>query len=326
MIILSSLLFSLNATIPIFLVMVVGYILKNTHSVTPEFIDGLNKFNYKLTLPVLLFKDLATVNFYSVWDTKYFLFCFFATIFSIFSIWIIAGIILHLRKKANSPSILGEFVQSSYRGSAAVLGIAFIENIYGNSVIGPLMILATVPLYNIMAVTILMATNPSKDNSLNKASQIKNTLLGIAKNPIIISILLGMCVSLLRIHFPQMIIKTLSLVSQLATPLALISLGGSFEGRKAVKMIVPTLIASFVKLLLWPAMFLPLAISLGFRCEALVAILIMAGAPATASGYIMSRQLGHEGHLTSSIVVVTTFLSSVTLTAWIYILRLKGFI
>lgn len=321
----NSLIFSLNATVPIFLVMVVGYVLKNTGAVSLDFINDLNKFNFRITLPVLLFKDLATVDFYGVWDTKYFLFCFITTLICIFGIWLLAYIVLRIKGK-NSLNLLGEFVQSSYRGSAAVLGIAFIENIYGQSIIGPLMILATVPIYNVMAVTVLMTTAPDSAGTKDRSSLIRKTLLGIVTNPIIISILLGMAVSLLRITLPSIILKTIMLISQLATPLALISLGGSFEGRKAIKMILPTMLASFCKLILWPAMFLPIAVSMGFRQEGLVAILIMLGAPATASGYIMSKNLGHEGHLTSSIVVVTTFLSSITLTAWIYILKSKGLI
>ena len=69
-----NLIFSLNATIPIFLVMVIGYICKNIKLVDDSFVKTLNSFNYKVTLPVLLFKDIAEADFYAVWDTKYVLF------------------------------------------------------------------------------------------------------------------------------------------------------------------------------------------------------------------------------------------------------------
>ena len=118
-----QLLFSLNATIPVFLIMVLGYILKNLHILDEPFVKTLNSFNYKITLPVLLFRDIAESDFYSVWDTKYVLYCFFVTLFCIGIIWIMAGIFY--KNKAQ----LGEFIQASYRSSAAVLGIAFIQNI-----------------------------------------------------------------------------------------------------------------------------------------------------------------------------------------------------
>lgn len=313
-----QLIFSLNATIPVFLVMVIGYILKNLHVVDEPFVKTLNSFNYKITLPVLLFRDIAESDFYSVWDTKYVLYCFLVTLVSITAIWLLAGIFY--KNKAQ----LGEFIQASYRSSAAVLGIAFIQNIYGNSGMAPLMIIGTVPLYNVAAVLVLSFTGPNS-HGLDKES-LKASIKGILTNPIIIGIVLGMIVSACRIEFPVIVTKTISNISVLATPLALIGLGAGFEGRKALKEIRPTIVASLLKLVILPAVFLPLAIHMGFTNEKLVAILIMLGSPTTVSCYIMAKNMGHEGVLTSSVVVSTTFLSSITLTAYLFLLRSMGLI
>lgn len=89
-----QLLFSLNATIPVFLVMVIGYVLQQLHVTNDSFVKTLNSFNYKITLPVLLFKDMSTADFYSVWDTGYVLFCFFVTLFCIVITWVVAGIFI----------------------------------------------------------------------------------------------------------------------------------------------------------------------------------------------------------------------------------------
>lgn len=313
-----QLLFSLNATIPVFLVMVIGYVLKEIHMMDESFVKTLNTFNYKVTLPVLLFRDIAESDFYSVWDSRYVLYCFLVTLTSILLIWLGAG--FTYRNKAQ----LGEFVQASYRSSAAVLGIAFIQNIYGTSGMAPLMIIGTVPLYNIAAVLVLSFTGPNA-TGLNKAA-LKKSVLNILTNPIILGILLGMAVSACRITFPVIISKTVSNVSSLATPLALLGLGAGFEGKKALKQLVPTAVSAFIKLAVLPAVFLPLAIHMGFTGEKLVAILIMLGSPTTVSCYIMAKNMGHEGTLTSSVVVATTFLSSVTLTAYLFLLRSIGLI
>ncbi len=308
-----QLMFSLNATIPIFLVMVIGYVLKTKKILDEPFVKTLNSFNYKITLPLLLFKDIAESDFYAVWDTKYVLFCFIVTLVTISVIWIVAGLVYRDKDR------LGEFIQASYRSSAAVLGIAFIQNIYGNSGMAPLMIIGTVPLYNVAAVLVLSFTGPSS-HGLDKDS-LKSSIKGIATNPIILGILLGMIVSACQIHFPVIITKTIGNLSVLATPLALIGLGAGFEGRKALKQLGPTALASFIKLVLLPAIFLPIAISLGFTNEKLVAILVMLGSPTTVSCYIMAKNMEHEGTLTSSAVVATTFLSSITLTAYLFLLR-----
>lgn len=313
-----QLLFSLNATIPVFLVMVIGYILKNLHVVDEPFVKTLNSFNYKITLPVLLFKDIAESDFYSVWDTKYVLYCFLVTLVSITIIWILTGILYKNKDQ------LGEFIQASYRSSAAVLGIAFIQNIYGNSGMAPLMIIGTVPLYNVAAVLVLSFTGPNS-HGLDKDS-LKASIKGIITNPIIIGIALGMIVSACRVEFPVIVTKTISNISVLATPLALIGLGAGFEGRKALKEIKPTIVASLLKLVILPAVFLPLAVHMGFTNEKLVAILIMLGSPTTVSCYIMAKNMGHKGVLTSSVVVATTFLSSITLTGYLFLLRSIGLI
>ena len=318
-----NLMFSLNATIPVFLIMVIGYILKNLKMVDAPFVDTLNKLNYRITLPVLLFRDIAASNFHDVWDTKYVLYCFLATLVSILAIWGLTCLF------CKDKRILGEFIQASYRSSAAVLGIAFIQNIYGDSGMAPLMIIGTVPLYNVAAVILLSFTDPTltkeKGSKINR-SLLKKTFLNVLTNPIIIGILLGMIVSASGITFVPIVNKTISSLAVLATPLALLALGAGFEGKKALTKIQPTIICSLIKLAILPALFLPIAIYLGFTQEKLVALLIMLGSPTTVSCYIMAKNMHHEGTLTSSVVVTTTFLSSITLTFWLFLLKSMGLI
>lgn len=313
-----QLLFSINATAPIFFVMVIGYILRRAKMMDEPTIKTLNKLNYTVTLPALLFRDISQSDFASVWDTKYVLFCFLVTLFTICAIWILAGLLFQ------NKDLLGEFVQASYRSSAAVMGVAFIQNIYGNSGMAPLMIIGTVPLYNVAAVLVLSFTGPNS-HGLNKQA-LKKSLLGIATNPIILSIFAGMIFSACRIDLPIMINKTIGNIASLATPLALLALGAGFEGRKAIKLVKPTTISALIKLVVLPAVFLPLAILLGFRNEMLIALLVMLGAPTTPSCYIMAKNLGHDGVLTSGTVVATTFCCSITLTLALFILKSLGLI
>lgn len=313
-----ELIFSLNATIPIFLVMIVGYVVKQMKMVDDHFIKILNAINFKLTLPILVFRDIATSDFYEVWDTTYVLYCFFATLASI----IVIGLCCKFFYRDISQS--GEMIQACYRSSAAVMGIAFIQNIYGTAGMAPLMIIGTVPLYNVAAVVILTFTGAGQKENANNA--IKQSLRGVITNPIIIGIILGMVVSLLRLEMTPIISKTVNNFAVLASPLALFGLGAGFEGRKALKEIRPTIAATLVKLVVLPAVFLPLAIHLGFTTEKLVAVLIMLGAPTTASCYVMAKSMGHRGVLTSSVVVSTTFFCSITLTVWLYLLRIMGLV
>lgn len=312
-----NLIFSLNATVPIFLMMLLGLLFRKIGWIDEVFASKMNKFVFLVPLPVLLFEDLATVDFAEVWDMKFVLFCFGATLISI----VIAAAVSFLWK---DRSIQGEFIQASYRSSAALLGIAFIQNIYGDAGMAPLMIIGSVPLYNVMAVVVLSFFQPER-KKLDRQVWI-NTLKGIITNPIILGIIAGLLWSALRLPMPSILEKTVSNIGAVATPMGLMAMGATFDIRKAFGKAKPAVAASVMKLVGFAALFLPLAVWLGFRREQLVAILIMLGSATTVSCYVMARNMGHEGVLTSSTVMLTTLFSAFTVTGWLYILRTLGLI
>lgn len=312
-----NLIFSLNATMPVFLMMVMGYILKKLNWMDEEFAGKINSFVFHVPLPVLVFKDLATVDFIEVWDTKFVAFCFVATLFSIL---LAAGISFLWKDK----TIQGEFVQASYRSSAAILGIAFIQNIYGNAGMGPLMVVASVPLYNVAAVLIL--TLPGKEHKKMDKALLGKTLKGIITNPIIIGIVAGFLWSLLRIPMPYIMEKTVTNVANIATPLGLMAMGAAFDWKKAFAKMRPALTSTIIKLIGFVIIFLPFAIRLGFREEKLVALLVMLGSATTISCYVMAKNMGHEGTLTSSVIMLTTLFCAFTLTGWLFLLKCAGLI
>ena len=314
----SDFLFSINVTFPIFLVMVIGWVLHQIGMLDEHFVTVANRFNFKVTLPFKLFRDIASVDIWEVFDLKFVLFCAIVSTICFWSIWGLAKVFL------KDKSMRGAFVQASFRSSAAVMGLAFISNIYGSSAMGPLMIIGAVPLYNIYSVIVL--TFEAQEEVENGGGKIREAIVNIAKNPIILSIFAGLIVAMLGIHFPMLVDKTINMVAQLATPLALIVLGAGFEGRKALAKIRPTLWASAIKLFFQPLVFLPVAALLGYSGEKLIAILIMLASPTTPSCYIMAKNMNNDGVLTASVIVSTTLLAAFTLTFWIFLLRSFGLI
>lgn len=312
-----NLIFSLNATIPIFLMMLLGMLFRKLGWMDEVFAAKMNKFVFLVPLPVLLFEQLATVDFSEVWDIKFILFCFVVTAISI----TISTLISLLWK---DRSIKGEFIQATYRSSAALLGIAFIQNIYGTAGMAPLMIIGSVPLYNIMAVVVLSLFKPG-NNSFDKAL-VKKTLKGIATNPIIIGIVAGFVWSALKLPMSTILHKVVSNVGATATPMGLMSMGATFEMKKATSKMKPTLVAVFMKLVGFCAIFLPMAALLGFRNEEMIAILVMLGSATTVSCFVMARNMGHEGTLSSGVIMMTTLLSAFTLTMWLDVLRSFGLV
>lgn len=315
----SDFLFSINVTFPIFLVMVIGWFLHQIGMLDEHFVTVANRFNFKVTLPFMLFRDISSVNIREVFDLKFVLFCAIASTVCFWAIWGAAKLFV------KDDSIRGAFVQSSFRSSAAVMGLAFISNIYGKSAMGPLMIIGAVPLYNIYSVIVLTFEAQNEDGT-RESGKIKEACVNIIKNPIIISIFLGMAVALAGIQFPTIIDKSINSVAQLATPLALIVIGAGFEGKKALAKIKPTAWAAAIKLVIQPLIFLPVAAYMGFHGEKMIAILIMLSSPTTPSCFIMAKNMKNDGVLTASVIVTTTLLSAFTLTFWIFLLRRFGLI
>ena len=306
--------YSLNATLPIFLMILLGKVLIKLKIIDLPFTKVVDRFVFVVALPVLLFKDLTATDLSKDFNGGYVLFCFMVTLVSISAIWFFTSIFMKNKEEQ------GAFIQASYRSSAAILGLAFINNMYDSTGLAPLMILGAVPLFNIFAVVILTL----KGDNNGQKPDVKTTVINIFKNPILLGILISLPFAFFHVQFPAFVDKALTSIGNTATPLALISIGATFEGRKAIQKLKPTLIASGIKLLLLPALFLPLALYSGYHNQELMAILIMLGSPTTVSCYIMAKNTKNDALLTSSVIVLTTLLSSVTLTGWIFLLRSLG--
>ncbi len=219
---------------------------------------------------------------------------------------------------------MGAFAQAGARGSAAILGVAFVENISGSAGMAPLMIVSAVPFFNILSVIILTFSadlNKSAGEKKSHGAVIKKSLFNIVTNPIIIGILLGIPFALLNVKFPAIATRTMDYVARTATPVALIAIGGGFDKQEATRRVKPAIWASLIKLVILPAVFLPLAVLFHFASSEMVAILIMLASPTTVSCYIMAVNMENDGPLTSNVILLTTIFSSVTLTGWIFILR-----
>lgn len=311
--ILNNLIFSLNATMPIFFVMVLGWWFKQKNFLDEASTAKLNQLVFKFFLPAFLFIDLATEDFLAIWDTKMIVFCFLSTLLSI-------GIATAFSLLSKNKAERGEIIQASYRSGAATLGIVFMTNIYEDAAMMALIIIGSVPLYNIAAAIILYITSPENQNHDEKELW-KKTAKNVVTNPIIVGILFGMLWSVLKLPQPPMFLKTVTYLGNIASPLALIALGASFELPNIKEKGKETLGITILKLFFLCMIFLPIAIGLGFRQEKLVAILVMLGSATTSSSFIMAKNMGHKGVISSCAVMVTTLLSSFTMTLWLFLLR-----
>ena len=317
---LNNLIFCLNAVVPIFLLMLLGMFFMRIGIFDDAFVSKMNSFVFRVALPALVFYDLCSEDFGRVWDLRFVLFCFLATLVSILLCVAISCLLRDRR-------VQGEFIQVSYRSSAAILGVSLVTNLYGTSGMTPLMMLGAVPLYNAAAVVVLTIFTPERNKmkrtGMNRA-QVRKTAVGIITNPILIGIFAGLLWSVLRLPMGSILDHTVQNLARLATPLGIMAMGASFNLKKALSGIRTAGLGAFIKLIGLGLIFVPLAVTLGFRQDRLVAILIMCCSCSTVSCYVMAREMGHEGTLPSSTVMLTTFFSAFTLTGWLFVLKTLG--
>lgn len=314
----AHLIFSLNATMPVFLLMALGIILRRIGVVDAAFASRLNMFVFCVALPVLLFRDISSVDLAQEWDARFVLDCALITLASIVFACVASAFV-------KSRATRGEFIQGAYRSSVAILGVALMQNIYGSSQAAAMMIIGVVPLYNAAAVVILAVC---ADDSRAKRKGARAMLLGVTRdivtNPIIVGIAAGLLWAALRLPMPEAAGKAVDAVAGLATPLGLVAMGAMADFRRMREEAGASLGASVIKLFGLCAVFLPVCVALGYRGEELMALLFMLGSATTVSSFVMARNMGYEGAVSSAIVMITTLGSVFSLTVWIYLLRCLG--
>lgn len=305
--------FSVGAILPVFGVMVLGFLLRRRGFLTQGFCQTGNRLVFNLCLPAMLLRQIASMGGVRAADGGFLLYAFAATLAGVLAVWLPA----HFFMKDKTQ--VGAFAQGAFRGNTALLGAALLQSICGSQAYAPLIILAAVPVYNVLSVVVL-SLEAGGGGTLDR-TRVLGALKQVARNPILLGILAGMPFALTGRSIPLPADKVLSMLGGLASPLSLLVIGAGFRWQAALEKRRTTLLAALVKLVLLPAAALPPAAALGFRGEALVALLVMSGTPSAVSSYIMAENMGNDGVLANGIVAVTTLLSAVTLTGWIFLLR-----
>ena len=247
--------FSINAVLPVFLLIFVGYFLTKIGILTKKFSDVSSKFVFMIALPALLFLNISKSDFSGIFNVE----LLKAIVFVFAAILIIfLSIMLYAKKSIDDERKRGAFVQGCFRANYALLGIPLIYNIASDEgVIAASLIAAfIIPYFNILAIIAL---------SMHRKNSIRSVALLIVKNPLIISIILGVAASALKIELPFVINKTVEMISVIAIPLALLSIGVFFEFSRFLSQIKTALMATAIKTVLTPLIFTPLAYLAGIR-------------------------------------------------------------
>lgn len=314
----SLLLFSLEVTGPIALVVVLGMAFRRWGWVNDAFVQGGSKLVFNVALPSLLFLNIVSARPTAMPGGGIIL---LALVFNL--VWFVL-LSLITRPLVPHHDERGVFVQGSFRGNMGIIGLAFCLNAFGQqaALLASVYLAFVTLLYNILAVVTLSRWSPRSTDR----HPVVGAARDIALNPLIIAILLASGIVLLDIPVPDWVLETGDYFARMTLPLALICVGASLSWRGFLEAGRVTAWASAFKLVLLPASAVLVAYWLGYSGLELGVFYLMSASPTAAASYVMVRAMGGNANLAASIIATSTVLSLATTSLGLVALRALGWV
>jgi len=295
-----------NSIAPVFLLIVLGKILSLLKFFPNSFLEELNRFVYYIALPGLLVASTSEAEFSFETTSNMVLLFTFSTVLSLILSWIIT---IFLKMPASKA---GSFIQGSFRGNGIFIGFPIIIYTIGSIAEeqASVMLAPIVIIFNVVAVTVLIKCGKLKESQNHPVKYIIEHLF---KNPMIVSCLIGIFLNIINFHIPSIILRPMDILGNAALPLILISIGASLEVKGLKDTASPTIIASFIKVLITPLFGILLMNFFELSSIEKMITLIFLGVPTAGTSYVLAEELGCDGPLSARIVALSTLLAALTL-------------
>lgn len=296
-----------NAIMPLFVLMLLGYCLKRINFISREGFQTLDRLCFRIAIPIMLFYNIYNADFTQDFQASSILFLVisYLTIF-LLSFFIIPRIIPDL-----DDSIT--VIHGICHGNLAVIGLPLIINLFGENNITTYSILTacTSPVINPLMVFLHTKLCGEKIQPL---TLIKNMLT----SPFLVGTLLGFLFRLLPFRLPVFLFNAIATSRNMATPLCLIALGGSFafsDFRKYSGYISASVLLRCVFI---PGVVFAIAVALGFRGIVLASIIIVFASPSATATYSYCASYSGNGKLAAQIVMYSSLFSILSIFLWVY--------
>lgn len=334
-----TLLFAINAILPIILLIFFGYFLKRKHFLDEDWFRKGNKLIFKVCLPCLLFINVYNIESFTSINWSVVIYSELA----IFGIFFLGLLLVKLFVPDDRQK--GVVLQCVFRSNFAIIGIPLAESLGGIEGKGIAAVLSafSIPTYNILAVIALTMFHKGEDG---KKANIGDVLKKIAKNPLIIGVVCGLIVLGIRSFIPvsadgtlafslsedlKFIFSAVNNLAKISSPLALIILGGLFDFAAVKGMKKPIIVGTLTRVAVVPLLTIGTAVLLSaftdlisFDYTVYPALIALFGSPVAVSSAIMAQEMDNDGTLAGQLVVWTSVFSIFTLFFGILILRSLG--
>ena len=297
--------------IPIFVIILLGWLARVCGFIRAEFISPANRLVFYLAIPAMVFRSVSRASLNSQFDGR-------VTTLALLSVCIVFGIAWFFSRRGALPrSQRGTFIQNSFHGNMGYIGLAVSFYYLGREGFVKASILAgfLMILQNLLAVIALQVNAPHNTDSKNRWMPV----LKIAGNPIILSALAGILVSLTAFPVPLVLGRCLDILSDLALPLALLIIGASLSFDMVQSKLKMVLSCGLLKLILLPAIGFLLYRLFNVMPEAYLPGIILLASPTATVTYVMAREMQGDSEFAVAAISLNTLLSAVTYTIWLSI-------
>ena len=304
----------INAVLPIFLLMAAGYAARCFHLLDRADVEKINRIVFRAFMPVMVFYNLYSSDLSSAMRGSLLGYA----VIGVFAEYLLSlGYALLFVKEHSRRGVV---IQGLYRSNFVIIGLPIAESLVGGD-LGPVaMLLAVViPIFNILAVITLAVFNGKKPG-------LKEVVLDILKNPLIIGSVAGIAALLAGLRLPAPLEKVVSQMSGATSPVLLFLLGAffQFKGMRSHMRELAAVCAG--RLVVFPALFLGLAVAIGFHGVELVSLTGVFASSTAIASFTMAQQMDGDAELAGDIVVWTSALCSFTLFGWSLLFKLMGLV
>ena len=309
----NNFLVSVAAVFPMIILMSIGILVRRAGIVNQEENRHFNRMIFVVFFPVMMFSNLYGIDLKTTldWDL---------VIYSVIAITVVVLCSIPFVKTIEKkPESQGAMIQAIYRSNFVIMGLPIVANFYGhgNLAVTALMVSVIVPYYNVLAVIILETFRGGKIRPLYICKQ-------IIKNPLICGGIVGILAAVTGLKLPGIVEELVSEMGTVATPMALVILGISFDFSSIEKCRRNLVITVLGKLVVVPGIFLTLGAILGFRDIEFVTLIAMLATPASVSSFTMAESMGSDSHLAGNSVIISSVVSCFTIFLWIFIFKSAG--
>ena len=329
---------AVNAVVPVVLLILLGYILKQKGFINKDFVKIGNKLVFNVCLPCMLFINVYSIeSFASInWNIV-----IYSTVMLVVIFVLGLGTAMMTTK---IPERRGVILQCTFRSNIAIIGLSLASALGGEEAVAVAAIVSsfTVPVNNILAV---LSLSMFATGDTAKKNSFKSVLINIVKNPLIIGCVLGLVFLGLRElqvamfgevvfrfnHHTKFLYTAVNNLKSIATPFALVVLGGQFEFSAVKGLMKEITVGTLWRIVVAPVLGLGLAIVLSNHTGLLScgvnefpALVALFGSPVAVSSAVMASSMKADEQLATQLVVWTSIFSIFTIFAEVCVLMGMG--